>query len=66
MGFGKHSLVHTAKLLDPSTDLPIVIEIVEREEKLNEFLPHVDRMVKEGLVTLERVRILWYRADPGG
>jgi len=60
MGFGRHSRVHTAKLLELSTDLPIVIEIVDAEEKIREFLPTVDELVTEGLVTLEAVRILRY------
>jgi PII-like signaling protein len=60
MGFGRHSRVHTAKLLEPSMDLPIVIEIVDAEEKVDAFLPIVDELVTEGLVTLEAVRIVRY------
>jgi PII-like signaling protein len=60
MGFGRHSRVHTAKLLELSTDLPIVIEIVDAEEKVDAFLPVVDELVTEGLVTLEAVRIVRY------
>ena len=60
MGFGRHSRVHTAKLLELSTDLPIVIEIVDSEDKVDAFLPTVDELVTEGLVTLEAVRILRY------
>jgi hypothetical protein len=60
MGFGRHSRVHTAKLLELSTDLPMVIEIVDAEEKINAFLPVIDELVTEGLVTLEAVRILRY------
>lgn len=60
MGYGRHSRVHTAKLLELSVDLPIVIEIVDAEEKVNAFLPIVDELVKEGLVTLEAVRIVRY------
>jgi uncharacterized protein len=60
MGFGRHSRVHTAKLLELSTDLPIVIEIVDAESKVDAFLPAVDELVTEGLVTLEAVRILRY------
>jgi len=65
LGFGRHSRVHTAKLLELSTDLPIVIEIVDSEEKINAFLPVVDDMVTEGLVTIEAVRVLKY-ASPDG
>jgi PII-like signaling protein len=64
MGFGRHSRMHAAKLLDLSTDLPIVIEIVDSEEKINAFLPVVDELVTEGLVTLEAVRVLKYAALP--
>ena len=60
MGFGRHSRVHTAKLLELSTDLPVVIEIVDAEDKVNAFLPTVDELVTEGLVTLEAVQILRY------
>jgi len=60
MGFGRHSRMHTAKLLELSTDLPIVIEIVDAEEKVEAFLPTVDELVTEGLVTLEAVRIVRY------
>jgi PII-like signaling protein len=63
MGFGRHSRMHAAKLLALSTDLPIVIEIVDAEEKIRAFLPVVDEMVTEGLVTLEAVRVLKYAAD---
>jgi PII-like signaling protein len=60
MGFGRHSRMHTSKLLELSTDLPIVIEIVDAEEKVEAFLPTVDELVSEGLVTLEAVRIVRY------
>jgi PII-like signaling protein len=60
MGFGRHSRVHTAKLLELSTDLPIVIEIVDAEDRVEAFLPIVDELVTEGLVTLEAVRIVRY------
>ena len=64
MGFGRHSRMHAAKLLELSTDLPIVIEIVDAEEKIDAFIPVVDELVSEGLVTLEAVRVLKYAA-PG-
>lgn len=63
LGFGRHSLMHSAKLLEMSTDLPIVIEIVDAEEKVRAFLPVVDELVTEGLVTLEAVRVLKYVAS---
>jgi PII-like signaling protein len=60
MGYGRHSRVHTAKFLEMSVDLPIVIEIVDAEDKVNAFLPVVDELVTEGLVTLEAVRVVRY------
>jgi PII-like signaling protein len=62
MGFGKSSRLHTAKILRLSLDLPMVIEIVDAEEKVNAFLPELDRMLQGGLVTLEKVRVIDYRA----
>jgi len=63
MGFGAHSRMHTAKILRLSEDLPIVIEIVDAREKIDELLPYIDEMVEEGLVTLERVHVIKYRAN---
>jgi uncharacterized protein len=62
MGFGKSSRLHTAKILRLSFDLPIVIEIADAEEKINSFLPVLDKMMKGGLVTVEKVRVIDYRA----
>lgn len=62
-GFGAHSRMHTAKLLRLSEDLPIVIEIVDSEEQIEKILPHLDEMVKEGLVTLEKVQVIMYRSN---
>jgi PII-like signaling protein len=59
-GFGAHSRVHTTKILRLSSDLPIIIEIVDIAEKIEEFLPLIDDAIKEGLVTLENVRIHLY------
>ena len=61
MGFGANSRIHTAKILRLSEDLPMVIEIVDKPERIAEFLPDLDSMIGEGLVTLERVRIIAYR-----
>jgi PII-like signaling protein len=63
MGFGKSSRLHTAKILRLSFDLPLVIEIVDAEEKINAFLPVLDEMMNGGLVTLEKARVIDYRAD---
>jgi len=62
MGFGKSSRLHTAKILRLSMDLPLVIEIVDSEEKIRSFLPVLDQMMKGGLVTLEKVKVIEYRA----
>ena len=62
MGFGAHSRMHTAKILEMSQDLPIVIEIVDAKEKIESFLPVLDSLVSEGLVTVEPARIILYRA----
>jgi PII-like signaling protein len=61
MGFGKSSRLHTAKILRLSMDLPIVIEIVDSEEKINGFLPALDEMMGGGLVTLEKAKVIRYR-----
>ena len=63
MGFGANSRLHTAKILRLSMDLPMVIEIVDTDEKLQLLLPHLEEMVLEGLVTLEDVQVLKYRAN---
>jgi len=62
MGFGKSSRLHTAKILRLSMDLPLVVEIVDSEQKIKEFLPVLDEMMKGGLVTLEKVKVIHYRA----
>ena len=65
MGFGASSRLHTAKILRLSEDLPIVIEIVDSEEKINAFLPTLDGMMTSGLITLEKVQVLQYGAQGG-
>jgi PII-like signaling protein len=61
-GFGAHSRLHTAKILRLSSDLPIIVEIVDTPEKIDAFLPLIDDAIKEGLVTLEKVEIKLYRS----
>ncbi len=61
-GFGAHSHVHTAKVLRLSADLPIIIEIVDTTEKIDAFLPSIEEAVPEGLATLEKVDIRFYRS----
>jgi PII-like signaling protein len=62
MGYGATSRIHTAKLLRLSEDLPVVVEMVDSEEKISAFLPVIDEMVQEGLVTLEAVKVIQYRS----
>lgn len=67
MGFGANSLLHTAKILQLSMDLPIIIEVVDSEEKIQSFLPILDEMMDGGLVTMEKVKVIQYgqsRKDP--
>ena len=66
MGFGKSSRLHTAKILRLSMDLPLVIEIVDSEEKIQSFLPVLDKMMGGGLLTLEKVKVIEYRAAENG
>jgi len=61
MGFGADSRIHTAKVLRLSEDLPMVIEIVDEPQKIEEFIPFLDEVVKEGLITREKVNVIKYR-----
>ncbi len=63
MGFGAASRIHTAKILRLSMDLPIVIEIVDRPEKVDAFLPELEKMIGGGMVILEKVKIIHYRPE---
>lgn len=62
-GFGAHSRIHTTKILALSEDLPVVVEIVDKPERIEAILPLIDEMVGEGLVTLENVHIIAYRHE---
>ena len=62
MGYGRHSVVHTSKILRLSEDLPMVVEIVDSLQKIEAFLPTLDTMIRDGLVTLEKVRVIQYRS----
>ena len=66
MGFGHSSRLHTTKILRLSEDLPLLIEIVDSEEKINGFLPALDSMMGSGLITMEKVRVLQYGAPASG
>jgi PII-like signaling protein len=63
MGFGKNSVLHTAKILRLSEDLPIVVEIVDSLDKVEAFLSQLDGMITDGLVTLEKVKVLHYKSS---
>jgi PII-like signaling protein len=63
LGYGHSSRLHTAKILRLSFDLPMVVEIVDTEEKINGFLPELDKMMSSGLVTLEKVKVLQYGSE---
>ncbi len=65
LGFGATSHIHTAKVFRLSEDLPMVIEIVDTSEKIEKFLPDLDAMVTDALVTLEKVQVIAYRANGG-
>ncbi|MCS7048027.1 MAG: DUF190 domain-containing protein [Verrucomicrobiae bacterium] len=64
MGFGAHSRLHTAKILRLSEDLPVLIEIVDKPEKIAAFIPELDAMMRDGLVTVENVRVIRYQGNP--
>jgi len=64
MGFGKNSILHTTKILRLSEDLPMVVEIVDSLEKVEAFLPVLDGLITDGLVTLEQIKVLHYKASP--
>ena len=63
MGFGRNSILHTAKILRLSEDLPIVIEIVDSLEKVEAFMSQLDELIKDGLVTLEEVKVVHYKSS---
>ena len=65
-GFGAHSLVHSTRILRLSEDLPIIVEIVDRKDKIEAFLPELDGMIREGLVTVEPVQVILYRVREQG
>ncbi len=63
IGFGASSRIHTAKVLQLSEDLPMIIEIVDAPDRIAAFLPDLDNMITEGLITLEKVSVIAYRHD---
>jgi uncharacterized protein len=66
LGFGRSSMLHTAKVLRLSQDLPVVVEIVDTEEKINDFLPILTALTKSCLITLEKVTVIRYGEDETG
>jgi len=65
LGFGAASRIHTSKILRISEDLPVVVEIVDREDRIRDFLPLLDSYMEEGLVTMEKVEVIFYRHNSG-
>jgi PII-like signaling protein len=65
VGFGAHSRIHTAKILRLSEDLPVIVEIVDAPDKIEAFLPVLDGMMAEGMVTVERIKVITYRHHAG-
>jgi uncharacterized protein len=65
-GFGARSRIHTSRLLRLSEDLPVVIEIVDQADRVHEIMPALDEMIDEGMITLERVQVIAYRAEGKG
>lgn len=63
LGFGAHSRIHSAKILRLSEDLPIVIEIVDKPERIEGILPEIDEMIGEGLATVENIQVIFYRKE---
>jgi hypothetical protein len=63
LGFGAHSRIHSAKILRLSEDLPIVVEIVDKAERIEAILPEIDEMIREGLATLEDIQVIFYRKE---
>ncbi len=61
LGFGVDSRLHTTKLLSLSDDLPVIVEIIDKEENINKLIPYIDEHVTDGLVTMEDVKVLRYR-----
>jgi uncharacterized protein len=66
MGYGAKSVLHTSNLLRLSTDLPLIVEVVDTHDNINRVLPKLDEMIREGLVTLDRVAVLRYEPRQHG
>lgn len=64
MGYGAHSRIHTASIVDLSSDLPLLVEIIDSEEYINKLLPFLDEMVEEGMVTVDDIEVIKYGKKP--
>ena len=64
MGYGANSRIHTASIVDLSSDLPVLVEIVDSEEYINKLLPVLDEMLQEGMVTIEDIEVIKYGKKP--
>ncbi|GAB6073074.1 DUF190 domain-containing protein [Venenivibrio stagnispumantis] len=63
MGYGASSIIHAASILDISSDLPIIVEIIDKEERINKVLPKIEPLIKNGLITQEKVKVIKYIAE---
>ena len=63
-GFGAHSVYHTQKLLDLSADLPLIVEVIDTQEKIDTIMPRIDEMMGGGMITLEKATVIRYSPDP--
>lgn len=66
LGFGANSRIHTSRILRLSQDLPVVVEIVDTKEQIDKFLPELDALITEGMVTIEKADVLFYRHSSSG
>lgn len=64
MGYGANSRIHTAKILDLSSDLPILVEIIDSEEYINKLMPYLDEMLEEGMITIDDIEVIKYGSKP--
>lgn len=64
MGYGANSRIHTAKILDLSSDLPILVEIIDSEEYINKLMPYLDEMLEEGMITIDDIEVIKYGRKP--
>ena len=64
MGYGAHSRIHTARIVDLASDLPMMVEIIDSEEYIKKLLPYLDEMVQEGLVTIDDIEVIKYGKEP--